>query len=639
MSRWLFAGLCGLLAASSGLATAAADCNPLNLPAPHDPGKPGTVVLHGGGPLSDAIFEKFIALAGGKQAKIVLIPSGTYVRGRKDGIDFNETEEAFQARIARRFGSWLDLRAEGRIAAFRFLATDNQQDADDADFVAPLRQATGVWIPAAYQGKLDWRFAPDYPKKTSLFQTALREVVARGGVVGGLGGGMAALPEIMIMGDSGQGEGPAEAVVRHGLALFNGAIVDQLFDARGGRLERFTGLLKDTQALNRRLSWPAAGRSMIGLAVEPQTALLLQGCTVTAIGRQRAHIFTKSNGDRTITWRILTAADGQVSLASSSELFERPPAAGDRPAATGRKCKNPFGIPEPLSGGRPGTVVVHGGGGNTDLIPIYPGFCGVARPRLVHCPAASRDWQPQPGIQPAVLSARMEAYFKDWTNLVREGRLAGVRFLTAADPVHADDPDFVRPLLTADAVWFSGGDQGELARLFVRRQTPTRFQTEVFNVVRRGGVAGGTSAGAAVMSQIMIVADVHRAGQPFDARIGRGLGLLQNVLAEQHFQGAGRGGRIERFTRVLLDNDRLRQLAGADGPEPEGMIGVAVEERTALIFQENRVRVFGQQQGHIFLKSTDQKTITWHALQPGDAAFLVNGPDGLVLELDEWRIH
>lgn len=41
----------------------------------------------------------------------------------------------------------------------------------------------------------------------------------------------------------------------------------------------------------------------------------------------------------------------------------------------------------------------------------------------------------------------------------------------------------------------------------------------------------------------------------------------------------------------------------------------------------------------IFLKSADQKTTTWHALRPGDAAFLVNGPDGPLLELDEWRIH
>ncbi len=95
----------------------------------------------------------------------------------------------------------------------------------------------------------------------------------------GLGGGMAALPEIMIMGDSGQEDGPAEAVVRYGVTLFNGAIVDEMFDARGGRLERFTGLLKDTAALNRRLSWPAAGRNIIGLAVEPHTALLLQGNT------------------------------------------------------------------------------------------------------------------------------------------------------------------------------------------------------------------------------------------------------------------------------------------------------------------------------------------------------------------------
>jgi cyanophycinase-like exopeptidase len=132
---------------------------------------------------------------------------------------------------------------------------------------------------------------------------------------------------------------------------------------------------------------------------------------------------------------------------------------------------------------------------------------------------------------------------------------------------------------------------------------------------------------------------VQREGRPVDAQIAHGLGVLKNVLAEQHFQGTGRGGRIERFTRLLLDNDRLRKFAGKDGPKAEEMIGLAIEEQTALILQENRVRVFGGQKAHIFLKSADPKTITWHALHPGDSAFLDRGHDGPVLELDDWCIR
>lgn len=636
-SRILSLALAVLAIAGCG-DSAQAQGNPLNLPEPRDPNKPGVVLMYGGSPLTDEVFEKFIELAGGPKARIVLIPSGTYVRGRRGGREFNESPRAFESRMESMFSDWVDLKSEGRIASFRFLATDNQEDADDPEFVAPLETATGVWIPAAYQGKLNWRFASDYPEKTSLFQKGLREVVARGGVVGGAGGGMAALPEIMIMGDSGQDDGPAEAVVRFGLTLFNGAIVDQLFDARGGRLERFTGLLKDTAALDQRLSWPATGRNMIGLAVEPRTAVLLKGNTVTTIGEKRAHLFTKSNGDRTITWRVVRPADGTIGLVSSSEWADRPANAA-RPAAAVRPCKNPFGIPSPAAGTRAGTVVLHGGGGNRDFIPVFIVMSGKMQPRLVHCPAASDYFRPSAGESSAALNERIEARFREWTRMTPDGRIADVRFLTTDRPADADDPDFVRPLRQADAVWFSGGDQEELARLFIREDRPTRFHAEVLDVLRRGGIVGGTSAGAAVMSEIMIAADVRRDGQPVDAHVGRGLGLLRNVVAEQHFQGAGRGGRIERFTRLLLDNERLRRFAGRDGPKPEEMIGIAVEERTALVLRENRVRVFGCGRSHLFLKSADQKTITWHALQSGDAAFLHQGPEGPVLELDEWRIR
>jgi hypothetical protein len=88
----------------------------------------------------------------------------------------------------------------------------------------------------------------------------------------------------------------------------------------------------------------------------------------------------------------------------------------------------------------------------------------------------------------------------------------------------------------------------------------------------------------------------------------------------------------------LLDNRRLQSVAG-NGVASEGMIGLAVEERTALLLQGNRLRVFGNARAHVFLKSPDQKTITWHELQPGDAANVTLTVDGPVLQLDEWQVR
>ena len=67
------------------------------------------------------------------------------------------------------------------------------------------------------------------------------------------------------------------------------------------------------------------------------------------------------------------------------------------------------------------------------------------------------------------------------------------------------------------------------------------------------------------------------------------------------------------------------------------MIGLAVEEDTALIAQANRLRVLGRKLAHVFLQATDPRLVTWHALKPGDAAILRPGRDGFVLELEDWE--
>lgn len=69
------------------------------------------------------------------------------------------------------------------------------------------------------------------------------------------------------------------------------------------------------------------------------------------------------------------------------------------------------------------------------------------------------------------------------------------------------------------------------------------------------------------------------------------------------------------------------------------MIGLAVEEDTALIAQSNRLRVSGKKLAHIFLQASNPRVVTWHALQPGDAAILQQGDNGYVLELEDWEFR
>src|SRR4029079_6975729 len=139
-----------------------------------------------------------------------------------------------------------------------------------------LEGATGVWLPAYDQEWLPRQFAAEYPRTTSRFQLALREVVARGGVVGGLGGGMNSLGEVVIADDVVGERGWIKARLGFGLALFNGAVADQNFDARAGRLERLTDLLRNGVRMNRLANVAGVERRTIGLGVERQTGMILQ---------------------------------------------------------------------------------------------------------------------------------------------------------------------------------------------------------------------------------------------------------------------------------------------------------------------------------------------------------------------------
>jgi cyanophycinase len=277
----------------------------IGLPQPIDPAKPGAVLLHGGGRVTDDAFYRFIQEAGGKNARIVFVPCAGFSR-------YNySTKAEFISAVSRYYGSWANLKAEGKVADFQYLYTDNNTDCFDAGFCNPLSKATGVWFSGGAQSRLNYRFV-NFPNPNK-FQIALRGVLERGGIVGGTSAGMAAAPEIMtVMDYRPTSTGPADAYVWHGLGLFDRAIVEQHFDARGGRLERFTSLLKDTERLNKLSARPHVGEKMIGLACEESTGLLVRGNRMEVVGRNSAHVFVKSNNGRSIQWNELKAGENAL---------------------------------------------------------------------------------------------------------------------------------------------------------------------------------------------------------------------------------------------------------------------------------------------------------------------------------------
>jgi cyanophycinase len=129
----------------------------------------------------------------------------------------------------------------------------------------------------------------------------------------------------------------------------------------------------------------------------------------------------------------------------------------------------------------------------------------------------------------------------------------------------------------ANAIFFTGGDQLKI--------TTRLGGTLAYDLIRamykqRGGVVAGTSAGAAAMGQVMLMStDVsgperHQIRQAF--MMARGLGLIRDMVIDQHF---AQRARIER-------------LLGAIAEHP-GVLGVGIDEDTAIVVDYPRFTVIG----------------------------------------------
>ena len=141
----------------------------------------------------------------------------------------------------------------------------------------------------------------------------------------------------------------------------------------------------------------------------------------------------------------------------------------------------------------------------------------------------------------------------------------------------ADADSNVARVAKATGIWFGGGDQSRLTGVL----KGTRVETAMHQRFAAGAVIGGTSAGAAVMSSVMITGDErHRGGDrpPSDSSdafltIARdnivtapGFGFITNAVVDQHFF---RRKRHNRLVSVVLEHPQL--------------IGVGIDESTALV--------------------------------------------------------
>lgn len=154
---------------------------------------------------------------------------------------------------------------------------------------------------------------------------------------------------------------------------------------------------------------------------------------------------------------------------------------------------------------------------------------------------------------------------------------------------NGNDENFAKVVKGCSAVWFTGGDQARtLATLKNADGSNTLVLDAVWEVYNSGGVVGGTSAGAAIMSEVMICggnslgALTHGAIQAYagddfpeanGVLVGKGLGFFPLGIVDQHFAQRARIGRLI----VTLMHEKA-----------DYHLGFGIDENTALLYESGK---------------------------------------------------
>lgn len=149
----------------------------------------------------------------------------------------------------------------------------------------------------------------------------------------------------------------------------------------------------------------------------------------------------------------------------------------------------------------------------------------------------------------------------------------------------ADDEANLKKMDWANAVFFTGGDQSDLTRDMLG----TKLLQKVFDIYNNGGTIGGTSAGAAVMSEVMITGNelVHNDStgafitiEKNNIETKEGFGFLKSVIIDQHFL---KRKRHNRTISAVIEHPKL--------------LGIAIDESTSIIVYPNDTfEVYGDNQ-------------------------------------------
>ncbi|HEX7280729.1 MAG TPA: cyanophycinase [Vicinamibacterales bacterium] len=219
----------------------------------HGPAK-GSLVIVGGAMQDPAIVQRFIELAGGTEAPIVIIPTA------------GEADDEYH-----QFWSGLKQWRDNGARHLTVLHTRDRAVADSEAFVKPIREARGVF----FAGGRQWRLADSY--LDTLTQKELAALLNRGGVIGGSSAGASILASFMVRGDTKSNE---KMIGDHtvGFGFLKNSAIDQHLLRRNRQFDMLEVIDKHP--------------SLLGIGIDEDTAIVVSGDQFDVIGKSYVVIYS-----------------------------------------------------------------------------------------------------------------------------------------------------------------------------------------------------------------------------------------------------------------------------------------------------------------------------------------------------------
>jgi cyanophycinase len=249
----------------------------------------------------------------------------------------------------------------------------------------------------------------------------------------------------------------------------------------------------------------------------------------------------------------------------------------------------------PEYGPATGTLVIQGGGSadGTGIVENFINKAGGLSAKIIVVPTAGGNKNPDGTIR----TYKEEQVLASW----KKRGLTKVFMLHTHDPKVADTEEFAKILRDANGVWFDGGRQWNIVDSYDHTLTLREFR----KVLERGGVIGGSSAGATIQGDYLVRgaiagSDIVMTPEPEHEH---GFAFLRKVAIDQHINTRNRWDDIIPVIKKYPD-----------------LLGIGLSEGTAIVVTGDRFQVIGKWKVaiHDNTRAYQPWEKPYYVLSPGD---------------------